>query len=138
MIDLRINIGAAGAGTGGGGGVQTINNEKPDAQGNINVAVMTPEEKEMVDGVVGKVTELDQKVGEISELTTEDKSSLVAAINELVKRVKALEESGGVKATYDEGAKAIIFQSGAEYDEGNKALILKGGTYDEENKSIKL
>lgn len=97
--------------------------------------------------IVGKVNDvvdsankleiLDLKVGGVETLKTEDKSTLVAAINELVSRIKKLEEGGGgLKAEYDEENKAINILSGATYDEANKAIILDGGAYDESNKTI--
>lgn len=77
-------------------------------------------------------------IGNLSDLKTKAKSSIVAAINELVDRVVALEQGGGVKAEYDEQTQTINFTSGAEYDEGTGVVTLNGGTYDEANKSINL
>lgn len=58
---------AATGGT-GGGGVQTINGEKPDSHGNINVAVMTPSQEEGLNRALqleGRVSDVERNVAEI-------------------------------------------------------------------------
>lgn len=84
----------------------------------------------------------DDRIGDMNDLETLDKASLVAAINELAKRVKVLEgggsESGDVSVVYNESDKSIIFNSGATYDEEKKSIVLNGGAYEATNKSINL
>lgn len=78
-------------------------------------------------------------IGNLDNLETKNKSSLIAAINELVQRFNVLEQSrGGVNAAYDESNTIINFTNGAVYNEPEKTLTLNGGSYDEETKTIKL
>lgn len=86
MKELVKVIGAPVGGTGGGsaqGAVTSINGSKPDAQGNINVAVMTPEQEQkvqQVDAVVGKVESLANQISQMlmtntkQELTEQQKA----------------------------------------------------------------